>query len=70
MHIEKAKQLKVGQVVNCPADRGDAAFTARVTHVSQNVCKNLSGTEYLWVTVKGIGSLRANGGVWPSNRLG
>jgi hypothetical protein len=65
MHIDKALRLKVGDIVHCPADRGDPAFTGRVTHVSP-VIHEASLTEFIWVEVQGP----HHKSVWPSNRLG
>lgn len=66
MHIEKAKLLKIGDVVRCPADRGEPKFVGSVTHVGNEVYKDLPGVEYIWVTVRGA----KHESVWPSNRLG
>ena len=66
MDIQRALKLKVGDVAHCPADRGDAAYTGKVVHVSGNITTHL-GKEFIWVTVSdGHGSRH----VWPSNRLG
>lgn len=67
MNIEQAKQLKRGDRVICPADRGFAAYVGTVTHDgtdTQPRC-NYAGVEYIWVEV--YGPLRKS--VWPSNRL-
>lgn len=70
MNITKAKQLKYGAAVNCPADHGGLGFGGKVvdrndlSHVS--VYKTASGVEYIWVLVKGVGSEA----IWPSHRLG
>lgn len=66
MDIDKAKELKRGARVACPADRGSGPFTGTVTHVGVAVHKSLAGVEYIWVHVRGFGSEA----VWPSNRLG
>jgi hypothetical protein len=70
MNIEKAKRLKYGSPVNCPADRGNFPISGKV--VDRNdlsaapVHKCAGGSEYIWVLVKTpIGTA-----VWPSNRLG
>lgn len=66
MNIEKALNLKIGDSVRCPSDRGDAAYTGIVTHISSEIQENINNTKYIWITVK-------NGNyqhVWPSNRLG
>jgi hypothetical protein len=67
MHIEKAKQLRRGETVRCPADRGDPAFTGTVTHVGVLGAEshNIHGEVYIWVEVKGP----HHKSVWPSNRL-
>jgi len=67
MDIKQAKQLKVGDVVRCPADRGAAPFTGKVSSVGANVSKSIHGEEYVWINVKGPSGHSA--GVWPSNRL-
>ena len=66
MDISKAKNLKVGNTVHCPSDRGEAAYSGTVTHVSTETNKNIHNTEYLWVTVK---KNSHTSHVWPSNRL-
>lgn len=68
MKIEQARQLKVGQIVHCPADRGDSAYTGKVTHIGSTTEKNINGAEYIWVTVEHQSGLSRH--VWPSNRLG
>ena len=61
------KQLKVGQKVKCPADRGDTAYYGTVVSFSEMVNYNSQGTAYVWVTVRHPkGSTHS----WPSNRLG
>ncbi len=62
MLIQKAMQIKAGQTVRFPADRGEDAGKGEVLSVGPSICKNMHGTQYLWVTIKG-------GGVWPSHRL-
>lgn len=66
MDIAKAKQLKIGQIVHCPSDRGGAGYTGKVSFVGAEVNKTVDGVEYVWVTVKSKG----HASVWPSNRLG
>jgi hypothetical protein len=61
-------RFKVGDIVQCPADRGDAAFKAQVVHVGDGTAKNIRDVEYRWITVKRLDG-RAGGGVWPSHRL-
>lgn len=70
MDIERARKLKVGDSVNCPADRGSPAFTGRVSYIQPDApaAKAFgSNQEYIWVNVTYNGR---NAGVWPSNRLG
>jgi len=68
MNIDQAKKLKVGDIVNCPEDRGTPAFTGIVASVGSNVSKTINGDEYVWVSVKSRAT-RFSAGVWPSNRL-
>ena len=66
MNIEKAKKLKVGDSVRCPADHGNSAYCGKVTFIQPTlVNKNHVGEDYLWVHVKGPNHVS----VWPSNRL-
>lgn len=67
MNIEKARQLKVGQLVHFPADRGDPAGSGYVRHVTETEQTNIYGTPYIWVTVRD--AVGKSCGVWPSNRL-
>lgn len=67
MDIAKARTLKIGDTVRCPADRGDPAYSGKVEHVGQDEAQDLQGRGYLWVTVRRAG---AHASVWPSNRLG
>ena len=64
MLIAQALQLKKGQKVRCPEDRGTPAHTGEVISVGTEVNKTPNGVEYVWVEVK-VGSIA----VWPSNRL-
>lgn len=69
MHITKARKLKVGDRVSCPADRGDPAFTGQVSWVQADAKAAIahgSSAEYIWVEVQG----QSKKSVWPSNRLG
>lgn len=66
MLITKALQLKVGDRVRCPADRGVPAFTGTVTHVSTQI-NEVGAVQYIWVEVQRPNSHKS---VWPSNRLG
>lgn len=67
MNIERAKKLRRGDTVFCPADRGDKAYTGQVTHVGAlgSVSHNHDGQAYIWVEVQGP----HHKSVWPSNRL-
>lgn len=68
MDIDKAKALKIGDVVHCPEDRGDPAYTGRVRALPHSsVFHTTDGTPYIWVYVDD-GSGRCS--TWPSNRLG
>ncbi len=66
MHIDRAKGLKSGDRVNCPADRGDLAFEGKVTVVGVQESLDSKGNPYIWITVKGP----HHSSTWPSNRLG
>lgn len=59
---------KIGDMVNCPADRGDAAYRGKVTHVSGAMQKSHQGVLYAWVSVEHPS--RTSRHVRPSNRLG
>lgn len=70
MKVEEAKQLKYGQRVACPEDRGDPAFigTVRTEGLdTTSIYTNRIGEEYIWVEVSRPGRAKS---VWPSNRLG
>lgn len=63
--------LRMGMAVNCPADRGNPAYTGKVAGFDRSaVHMNLNGTKYIWVTVRegthGLGAAA----LWPSHRLG
>lgn len=66
MKIAQARLLKVGDIVNCPADRGDAAYTGKVEHINatEQTHPCVDGP-FLWVTVRN----RNRNTVWPSNRI-
>ncbi len=69
MNIEKARELKVGDRVICPPDRGDAGYSGTVTHLTENEeYTNIHGDLYRWVSVRLHGTYHST--VWPSNRLG
>lgn len=59
--------FKVGDLARCPADRGDPAYTGRVTHVCTTQNTNIYGTPYYWVTVRTPSGKRST--VWPSHRI-
>jgi hypothetical protein len=65
MNIDKAKQLKVGNIVQCPPDRGDEAYSGFVTHTGETVYLNIHDEPFIWVTVRH----HSQSAVWPSNRL-
>jgi len=67
MDITKAKALKVGDIVHCPADRGELAHSGRVEHVGETECTHMCGKPFIWITVRPRNS---HASVWPSNRLG
>ena len=60
-------QFKVGDTVQCPADRGDPGYIGRVTHVSTIQNTNIHGTPYYRVTVRTPNRKRST--VWPSHRI-
>lgn len=69
MKIERARLLKPGIIVHCPADRGDKAYTGIVVSedcAASPECVNIHGDKYIWIEVQGAGKKS----VWPSNRLG
>lgn len=67
MHIDKAKQLKVGDYVGCPSDRGEPGYTAVVrSDPVQQTFYSDTGVAYIWVYVTGP---NGTSHVWPSNRL-
>lgn len=68
MKIERARQLKIGQLVYFPADRGEPSGEGYVTHIGHQDQTHMGGKPFLWVTVRYQGEKRS--AVWPSNRLG
>ena len=68
MRLDRAQSLKIGQIVGCPADRGDVRYTGKVTHIGTEINKSFSGVEFVWVTVEHPNGKSRH--VWPSNRLG
>ena len=73
MKIERARQLKHGERVRCPADRGDPAYVGTVCDESELLAKAAAGkvystkAPYIWVAVRAPDGRKA---LWPSNRLG
>lgn len=65
--MAKLKRFKAGDIVHCPADRGDKAYMGKVTHVSGTIHTHATSGEYTWVEVMDLMSGRKS--VWPSNRL-
>lgn len=63
----KPSEVKIGAIVHCPADRGDAPYTSRVVHIDPTSNKNIHGVEYVWVTVHRSDTHTNH--VWPSHRL-
>lgn len=59
---------KVGDVVTCPPDRGDASYTGRIEHVDPTRYDS-NGTPYVWATVRRSTDARS-AHVWPSHRIG
>ena len=59
--------MKVGQIVQVPADRGDAPYTGTIVYVGDILSTNVHGTPYVWIGVRKPGGIAST---WPSNRLG
>ena len=69
MDISKARNLKKGDKVHCPADRGDKAFMGKVVSENLKDCGSAVDWQmncYIWVEVLGPGNKKS---VWPSTRL-
>jgi hypothetical protein len=67
MNINKALELKKGDKVICPEDRGEKGYCGKVKHISRNINKSYQGIDYIWVSVS-----HNNGNsvtVWPSHRI-
>jgi hypothetical protein len=62
----QARRFIVGQIVQCPPDRGDKGYQGVVTSVGTDEQKNYQGVPYFWIEVKGP----RHKSVWPSHRLG
>jgi hypothetical protein len=67
MNIKEARELKVGDRVSFPVDRGEPAGTGIISHIGESTCVNINRTKYAWTKYAWI-TLKA-GGVWPSNRI-
>jgi len=69
MQVSEAKQLKYGQQVHCPADRGEPAFVGTVTSEGLDTAPvhKYPDLEFIWIEVMRPGRHKS---VWPSNRLG
>jgi len=67
MILTKAKSLKIGDTVYCPADRGESGYHGKIIHIGEQVSKNIDGVEFVWITVRKDSKTNH---VWPSNRLG
>lgn len=68
MDIEKALKLKRGDIVYCPADRGNPNFCGTVASdiTDKTISKNIKGYKYIWIEVL---TPFGHKSVWPSNRL-
>ena len=64
MNIDQARELKIGDRVMCPADRGDPAYEGKVTTPGLSTYER-NNIEFMWISVKGGGKT----GTWPSHRL-
>lgn len=61
-------KLRIGMLVQCPADRGEHAYQGKVESFGQYMHLQSSGSAYVWVTVRRRdGAKTAH--VWPSNRI-
>ncbi len=59
--------LRVGDEVQCPGDRGSDPYVGSVVSIGENICENLQGTRYVWVTVQQKGNKQKS--VWATSRL-
>ena len=59
--------MKVGQIVNVPADRGDKPYVGTIAFVGNIVSRNMYEEPYVWIGVRKPEGTTSN---WPSNRLG
>lgn len=62
-------RVKVGDIVQCPADRGSGPYRGRVTFVESPPATHL-GRVFYWVHVKDIEGAWGHTSVWPDHRLG
>ncbi len=61
--------LRIGDKVHCPPDRGDNAYVGTVTHIAPTLCTHACLEKpFIWVTVRHPDF--KSSAVWPSNRLG
>lgn len=65
----KISQLTIDKIVQCPADRGDKAYRARIISFDDKTQTNIHGNEYVWVTVLKLDTQNPSKHVWPSHRL-
>jgi hypothetical protein len=68
MHLTRAQQQKIGNLVACPKDRREPGFTGKVAAISPIIATNADGEEYVWIEVQHPFTGRKS--QWPSNRLG
>ncbi len=68
MNIEQAKNLRLGQTVKCPPDRGTNGYMGIVSIIPTPLYEyvNSANEKYIWVSVK---DKYNNVAVWPSNRI-
>ena len=62
------RNMEVGFRVYCPADRGEKGYWGTITHIGDELHKNIHGVAYRWITVRCSDGKSAH--VWPSHRLG
>lgn len=64
------KTFKIGQIVQCPADRGDKPYKAKVFAIDPTISKNINGIKYQLITVKKVFDFyHQTKHVWPSHKL-
>jgi hypothetical protein len=64
----KISELKCGKIVQCPPDRGDNGYIAKIYSYEHVENTNVHGVKYVWVTVVRIDG-KPTKHVWPSHRL-